>query len=388
MHRKYKTDASNFGPTDIANVVIQYRVMTSFIRPEIAAMAGYVPGEQPKNSETVKLNTNENPYRASEKVYAAIQSAAEAGLGRYPNPTATLVREAVARKFHIEPKSVLCGNGSDDLLTILTRTFVGSGEMLRLPYPTYILYRTLAEIQGAASETVPFNDDWTLPDEFFADSQTKNLRLVFLPNPNSPSGTVLPKSRILEMAQRLPCPLVVDEAYAEFADEHCIDLVEQCDKLIVCRTLSKAYSLAGLRFGYLAAAPHLVEQMLKVKDSYNCDALSIAAAAAAIDDDDWLNDNQQKIKATRKRLTERMRSLGFDVPESHANFTWNTRQDMQVLPIYEYLKQRGILVRYMEYPGWGIHGTGLRISVGTDEQTDRCVDFIADYLNEIPPLAG
>jgi histidinol-phosphate aminotransferase len=351
--------------------------MTNFVRPEIAAMGGYVPGEQPRAGEAVKLNTNENPYRASEKVYAAIRQAAETGLSRYPDPVATIVRETVAQKFKIDPKSVLCGNGSDDLLTILTRTFVGSGERLRLPYPTYILYRSLAEIQGAESEIVPFRADWSLPDEFFADLQAKNLRLVFLPNPNSPSGTVIPKQRILEIAEKLPCPLVVDEAYADFAEEHCIDLVAKCEKLIVCRTLSKAYALAGIRFGYLVAAPALVEQMMKVKDSYNCDALSIAAAAAAIADDDWQRENRRIILATRQRLTERMRKLGFDVPESHANFTWNTRKDMPVKSIYEHLKQNGILVRYMNYPDWG---DGLRISVGTDEQTDRCVDLIADVV--------
>ena len=351
--------------------------MTSFVRSEIAAMGGYVPGEQPRAGEAVKLNTNENPYRASEKVYAAIRQAAEFGLSRYPDPAATAVREAVAKKFHIDPRSVLCGNGSDDLLTILTRTFVGSGELLRLPYPTYILYRTLAEIQGAESEIVPFNPDWSLPDVFFADSKKQKLRLVFLPNPNSPSGTVIPKHRILEIAENLPCPLVVDEAYAEFADEHCIDLVEKCEKLIVCRTMSKAYSLAGLRFGYLVAAPHLVEQMMKVKDSYNCDSLSIAAAAAAIADEDWQRENRRKIVAAKNRLTERMRKLGFDVPESQANFTWNVRKDMPLKPIYEHLKQHGILVRYMDYPGWG---DGLRISAGTDEQTERCVDLIAECL--------
>ena len=340
-------------------------------------MNGYVPGEQPKPGEAVKLNTNENPYRASENVYATIRQTAEAGLSRYPDPAATIVRETVARKFQIDPRSVLCGNGSDDLLTILTRTFVGSGELLRLPYPTYILYRTLAEIQGAVSETVPFRADLTLPNQFFADSAAQKLRLVFLPNPNSPSGTVIPKQRILEIAEQLPCPLVVDEAYADFADEHCIDLVARCEKLIVCRTLSKAYALAGIRFGYLVAAPHLVDQMMKVKDSYNCDALSIAAAAAAIADEDWLQETRRKLLATRDRLSERMWQLGFDVTESSANFTWNTLQDRPVKPIYEHLKQNGILVRYMDYPGWG---DGLRISVGTDEQIDRCVDLIAEYI--------
>lgn len=350
-------------------------------------MEGYVPGEQPKPGEAVKLNTNENPYRASEKVYDAIRAEAELGLSRYPDPLATSFREEVTKKFQVDPNSVLCGNGSDDLLTILTRTFVGSGELLRLPYPSYILYKSLAEIQGAYSEEVCFNEDWTLPNGFFTDpaslyseqDASGKLRLVFLPNPNSPSGTVLPKERILEVAQQLPCPLVVDEAYADFAEEHCIDLVEKCDKIIVCRTLSKSYSLAGLRFGFLVAAPKFIEAMLKVKDSYNCDSLSIAAATAALKDEDWLVENRQKILATRARLTKRMRKLGFEVPTSHANFTWNTRSDLSLKPIYEFLKTKGFLVRYMNYLRWS---EGIRISVGTDEQTDRCVDLIEEFLSQ------
>jgi histidinol-phosphate aminotransferase len=349
--------------------------MEKYIRPEIAAMSGYVPGEQPESEQIIKLNTNENPYRASEKVYEAIRQAAALGLSRYPDPVGTAVRVAVAKKFNIDPDSVLCGNGSDDLLTILTRTFVGSGELLRLPYPTYILYRSLAEIQGADSELVPFNTDWTLPDTFFA--AASKLRLVFLPNPNSPSGTMIPKSRILEIAEQLPCPLVIDEAYADFAEEHCIDLVEKCGNIIVCRTLSKSYALAGLRFGYLVAAPKWVAQMLKVKDSYNCDSLAIAAAVAALGDNGWLSENRTKILATRTRLTEQMRRLGFVVPTSHANFTWNTRKDRALKPVYDYLKTSGILVRYMNYPCWG---EGLRISVGTEEQISQCLDCIEKIL--------
>jgi histidinol-phosphate aminotransferase len=228
------------------------------------------------------------------------------------------------------------------------------------------------------SEQVPFNKDWTLPNDFCNDNG-KKLRLAFLPNPNSPSGTVIPKERILELAENMPCPLVVDEAYADFAEENCVDLVNRCDKVIITRTLSKSYALAGLRFGFLIASPALVEQMNKVKDSYNCDSLSIAAAAAALLDDDWLRETRGKIIATRRTLIERMRQLGFTVPDSHANFTWNTRNDVPVKPIADYLKQHGFLVRYMDYPHWG---DGLRISVGTDEQTNRCVDLIEEFLTK------
>ena len=358
--------------------------MQKYVRSEITAMQGYVSGEQPQGDEAVKLNTNENPYRASERVCEAIRLTAERGLARYPDPLGKAVRRETAKLFGIDPESVLCGNGSDDLLTILVRTFVGSGELLRMPYPSYILYESLAEIQGAFCEKIPFNAEWTLPKRFeenpldVSNERENNLRLVFLANPNSPSGTVIPRAKILEIAERLPCPLVVDEAYADFAEENCIDLVERCERIIVCRTLSKSYALAGLRFGFLVAAPRLVEQMLKVKDSYNCDALSIAAAAAALSDQGWLEENRRKILTTRARLQQRMRKLGFDVPHSHANFTWNTRSDRPVRPIYAFLKEHGFLVRYMNYPGWG---DGLRISVGTDAQTDRCVDLIGEFLN-------
>lgn len=363
--------------------------MRKYIRPELLAMKGYIPGEQPKPGEAVKLNTNENPYRASEKVYDAIRRVADEGLSRYPDPIGREVQNAVARKFGVDPGSVLCGNGSDDLLTILTRTFVGCGELLRLPYPSYILYRSLAEIQGAFSEQVSFNPDWTLPSAFYMDpavdptnsypkpDASNDLRLVFLPNPNSPSGTVVSQEQILEIATNLPCPLVVDEAYADFSEKSAISLIEKCSKIIVCRTLSKSYALAGLRFGFLIADPKFIDAMLKVKDSYNCDSLSIAAAAAALADDDWLRDNRTKILATRARMTKRMRKLGFDVPTSEANFIWCSRTDIPLKPIYEFLKRNGFLVRYMDYPGWG---DGLRISVGTDEQTDACIDLIERYI--------
>lgn len=360
------------------------------IRPAIQAMGGYVPGEQPKANEAVKLNTNENPYRASESVYDAIRQVADQGLARYPNALGEAFRQAAAKCYGVDPDWILCGNGSDDILTILTRTFVGSGEMLRLPYPSYILYKSLAQLQGACSEEVRFHPNWTLPDYFgqpfrphtgltVEEVEPSPLKLVFLPNPNSPSGTVLPPEAIAKIAAELPCPLVVDEAYADFADTNCIELIRQYPHIMISRTLSKAYSLAGLRFGFLIAHPELITQLVKVKDSYNCDALSIAAATAAIEDQAWQTENKRQILATRERLTQRMRKLGFHVPDSSANFTWNVHSDPSVShkKIYEHLKNNGYLVRYMNYIDWG---DGLRISVGTNEQIDQCLDLIETFL--------
>lgn len=331
-------------------------------------MAGYVPGEQPQDGRTVKLNTNENPYPPSPAVAEAIEAALRRGLQKYPSPMADGFRRSAAEVLGVDPSWIMAGNGSDDILTIVTRALVGQGQRLRLPYPSYILYRTLAEIQGAGYEEVHFRRDWSLPEAF--GQADEPLRLVFLANPNSPSGTTVPPEEVLALAERLPCPLLVDEAYADFAETNCLSLVARCEKILVSRTLSKSYALAGLRFGYVVAQPQVIEQLVKVKDSYNCDALSIAGAAAALADRDWLADNGAKIRATRRRLTEGMRALGFDAVESQANFTWNTHPGLPVKPIYEALKAQRILVRYMNYPGWG---DGLRISVGTDAEVDACL---------------
>lgn len=349
--------------------------MRELFRPSIQQMTPYTPGEQPQGGKLIKLNTNENPYPPSPKVVAAIQSAASDRLERYPDPVGTAFRMRAAEVLGVQPDWILCGNGSDDILTILTRAFVGEGELLRLPYPSYVLYRTLAQLQGAAFEEVKFNADFSLPNAFSAGAD--KLKLAFLPNPNSPSGTVVSPSDVSKIADRLACPLLVDEAYADFAEENCIELVKQNPAVMVSRTLSKSYALAGLRFGFLIAQPQVVAILQQVKDSYNCDALSLAGATAAIDDQAWLAANRAKVIVTRGRMTAELRQMGFDVIDSHANFVWCTRQDRPVQPLYESLKQDGILVRYMQYPEWG---DGLRISVGTDAQIDACFAMLRSYL--------
>ena len=328
-------------------------------------MAGYVPGEQPQSGEFIKLNTNENPYPPSPAVSAAVDAALRRGLEKYPDPMAGAFRRKAAEVLGVAPDWIMAGNGSDDVLTIVTRTFVGQGQLLRLPMPSYILYKTLAQLQGARAEEVRFRPDWSLSEEFAA--ATPGLRLVFLANPNSPSGTVVSPQEVLRLAERLPCPLLVDEAYADFAETNCLDLVARNEKIMVSRTLSKSYSLAGLRFGYIVAQPQVIEQLVKVKDSYNCDALSIAAAAAAMSDRAWLAANRAKILATRGRLLTALRELGFAAVDSQANFVWAVHADRPARPLYEELKRRGILVRYMDYAGWG---DGLRISVGSDRQIE------------------
>ena len=345
------------------------------VRPNIATMSGYTPGEQPQAGKFIKLNTNENPYPPSPKVAQAIQAALEQGLVKYPDPVGDAFRRRAAEVLGVEPDWILCGNGSDDILTILTRAYVGEGDLLRLPYPSYILYRTLAEIQGADCDEVRFKDDWSLPDAFRAPAE--RLKLVFLPNPNSPTGTVIAPSEVLQIAESLPCPLLVDEAYGDFAEVNCIDLVRENEKVMVSRTLSKSYGLAGLRFGFLVAQPQIISELMKVKDSYNCDALSIAGATAAIDDQAWFVANRSKVIATRERMTSDLEQLGFSVIPSQSNFVWCTHPSRPVQPLYEELKNNRVLIRYMNYPEWC---DGLRISVGTEEQIDTCIALLKTML--------
>jgi histidinol-phosphate aminotransferase len=248
-----------------------------------------------------------------------------------------------------------------------------------MPTPSYILYRTLAGIQGVAYEEIPYERDWSLGPAFCTPTTAAGdpVRLAIIANPNSPSGTLIPPAEVAAIAARLPCALVVDEAYGDFADADCLDLVRGSDRVIVTRSFSKSYALAGLRFGFAVAQPSLIRQLEKVKDSYNCDAISIAAATAAIGDRDWLRANRGAILATRARLTAALLALGFRVQESQTNFVWCTHPSRPHRPLYEALKANRILVRYMNYAGWG---DGLRITVGTDAEIDAFLACLGGIL--------
>ncbi len=351
----------------------------SFARPNIDRIEGYIPGEQPQKSGWVKLNTNENPYPCSPIVIEAIERAARGRMNVYPDPVSTAFRQAVGELFDIDPDWVLPANGSDENLTILLRTFVDPGELVAYPYPSYILYETLADLQGAKHERLLLNDDWSWNIEK-AGEVTSRSKLVFVPNPNSPSGNRWDDTTIgaLIPPQGL---LVVDEAYGDFADEpHRMELLkgEHGSRIVVTRTLSKSYSLAGLRLGFAIAHSEHIAQMRKVKDSYNCDTLSLAAGTAAIQDQEWMLGNTAKIRTTRARLSAQLTELGFDVVDSQANFVWATHADREHQTIYEQLKSRKILVRIMQFPEAGVDG--LRITVGTDEEIDRLLDALTGIV--------
>jgi histidinol-phosphate aminotransferase len=343
------------------------------VRPNIAAMRGYVPGEQLNSPDVVKLNTNENPYPPSPRVFEAVRAALTGDqLRKYPQPLGDDFRRAAGRVLGVDPDSILIGNGSDDILTILTRAFVPEGGLVVSPTPSYILYRELAAIQGGRFETVRFTEDWRLPDPW----PVRDAHLTFLPNPNSPSGTALSRDELEAFASEVGGPLVLDEAYADFAGENGLDLPARFPNVVVTRSFSKGYSLAGIRFGFAVADPALIRELVKVKDSYNCDVLSLAAATAAIEDQDYYRGVWAKVVATRERMRVGLRELGFDVTPSRANFLWCRRADRPVKSLYEALKARNILIRYMNYDGYD----GLRISVGTDAEIDRLLTELRSIL--------
>ncbi len=334
------------------------------MRDSILKMAGYVPGEQPRDGEYLKLNTNENSYPPSPKVFEAIQKALTSErLRKYPEPFGDTFREAAGKILGVTPEQILIGNGSDDILTIITRAVVPQGGMLASLAPSYILYKSLAEIQGANFQAIPFTDDWKIPNPW-----TLKADLVCIPNPNSPSGTFFEPSDAVRVASESGGYVILDEAYADFAPSNGLHLAS--GKLIVTRTLSKSYALAGIRFGFGVADAGLVREFLKVKDSYNCDVLSLSAATAAILDQEYLAEVKAKILRTRDRLFSALVGMGFATIPSHANFIWCQSPQIANKTIYEKLKERKILVRYMNYPNFG---DGLRITVGTDAEIEKLI---------------
>ncbi len=343
----------------------------TYFRDNIQKMAGYVPGEQPAAGvEVVKLNTNENPYPPSPKVLEAMRAVEADALRRYPDPLGTRFREVVSEVLGVPVEWIIAGNGSDEVLTMILRAFVAPGDAVAYPMPTYVLYRTLTEIQDGVCVEVPFNEDYDLPADALADAGAK---LTFVATPNSPSGTAYGVHELDELAGRVKGVLVVDEAYVDFAESTALDLVRRRDNVLVLRTLSKGYSLAGLRLGFGVAQPSLLEGLWKVKDSYNVDAIELAAGIAAFADQPHKIANAEKVKASRAKLAGELEQLGFRVWPSESNFLLARPPAGDAERIYETLKDQGILVRYFKQPALD---DKLRITVGTDEQDATLVEAL------------
>jgi histidinol-phosphate aminotransferase len=346
---------------------------TDFVRPAVLAMEGYVPGEQPQDRRYVKLNTNENPYPPSPRVTKAVRACANEDLRLYPDPMANALRDRAAAVYDFGRDNILAGNGSDDLLAMIIRACVAPGDRVVFPTPTYSLYDTLIGIGGGTAVEVPFGPDFALP----AGLASAGGRVTFVCHPNSPSATAVPIDVIDDLARHVAGLLVVDEAYADFARESALPLVHRHENVVVLRTFSKSFSLAGLRIGLAFASPEIITELAKVKDSYNLTRVSIAAATAALEDYGWMQENVRRVCATRDRLVPALRELGFAVPPSEANFVLARRAGEKQRATYEALKQRGILVRYFDTPQLA---DALRITVGTDAEIDSLLAALRDIL--------
>ena len=358
-----------------------------YFRDNIEQMKGYEPGFQPPTAslceancggrpitEVVKLNTNENPYPPSPAVLKVIAEIKPEQLRRYPDPMGNVFREAAAKINGVEPDWIMVCNGGDELLRMAFTAFCDKKRPAAYPVPTYSLYPVLAQIQGCKAIEVPFDEEFNLPSKL---ARTK-AALTIVCNPNAPSGTVIETEELAELATEIKGVLLIDEAYVDFAERSCIELVKQFDNIIILRSLSKGYSLAGLRFGYAIAKPGLIEGLLKVKDSYNADAIAIAAATTAIKDQGYFKETVEKVKAERKRLSEQLRAIGFTLPDSSSNFVFAEHQARKAKSIFDKLVQRNIYVRYWDLPGIE---NKLRISVGTKEQNDTLLSALKEIVS-------
>ncbi len=324
-------------------------------------MSGYVPGEQPQDAGVIKLNTNENPYPPSPNVYKALKTALNPSLRLYPEPQSDTLRTVAATVYGVKPAHIIVGNGSDEVLSMLLRCFVGPRDRVAFPVPTYSLYDTLVEIQDGVAAAVDYSADFSVPPSL----SEQNAVLTFLCNPNAPSGTLVSLTEIERLARSVAGILVVDEAYVDFAASEgasSIPLIRQLPNLIVLRSFSKSFSLAGMRIGLAFASEEIISGIMKVKDSYNVNRLSLIAAAAALKDMPWMVRNVRRIQRSRRKLTTGLKRMGFDVYPSHANFVLARKKGQNMKRVYDDLKLRKILVRYFDVP---MLQDCLRITVGT-----------------------
>jgi len=343
-----------------------------YFRETIEQMTGYTPGFQPKSPDVVKLNTNENPYPASPNVLKAIYNLSAENLRRYPDPMGDVFRKAAAKVLGVQPENIICTNGGDDLLNICVRASCDTNRPLAYAQPTYSLYPVLAQLQGCQAIEVGRNPKGSLDE--LADM---NAALTIVCNPNAPTADFLPVESLVKLAGRLTGALLIDEAYVDFSEDNAVRLVREFDNVIVLRSMSKGYSLAGMRFGYGVAVSNLIEGLMKVRDSYPVNAAAIVAATAAIEDRDYFKVNVKKVKAERVRLTERLRAMGFNVPDSQTNFVLATCLKKPAKQIHETLVQRAIFVRYFALPGLE---DKLRITIGTPQQNDKLLAALKEIV--------
>lgn len=339
----------------------------SYFRPEIDAMQGYVPGEQPKMQRLIKLNTNENPYPPSEKVLQALKDLDMKRLRLYPDPLADDLCSMIAERWGLSRNMVIAANGSDDLLTMVFRAFTSEKLAVSFLEPTYSLYKILAQMQHAEVRKIALEgDNFAMPSNILEQAAGSNLLIIT--RPNAPTGNSFAKSMMREICEKFDGVVLIDEAYADFAEDNCIDLVKEYSNVIVSRTFSKSYSLAGMRLGYAVGDARLIDGLYKLKDSYNVDLVAQTAAKAAFADQENLEMNCVKIKETRAKLYEALTAMKFAIVPSETNFLFAAPPDGDGEGYFNALREEAIIVRY--FPGERT-GKYVRITIGLPEEMEK-----------------
>lgn len=330
---------------------------------------GYVPGEQPQTSDYVKLNTNENPYPPPQEILATLATELSK-LRLYPDPVSTQLRKTAAQVFGLSAQQVIAGNGSDDILNIALRTFVNPGETVAFLDLTYSLYETIARVHGANIYKFATDGSFDLDRPVIC----PEAKLIFLASPNPPKGQHLNRDYLEETCAQATGVVLIDEAYVDFSESNHLGFLAKYDNVIISRTMSKSYSLAGMRVGFGLASVAVIEQMNKVRDSYNLDRLAQASAKFALEQQEYFQAIWQRVCNTRTRLINSLRELDFFVFDSDANFVLASPQWMPAADLYTKLKEGKVLVRYFSHPRISDY---VRISVGTDGEIDKLLGAIA-----------
>ncbi len=354
--------------------------MRELVNPHILELEPYTPGKQPEGPGWIKLNTNELPYDPPEAVIDAIRLESTR-LARYPNPTSGKLREALAAFHGMEPSQVIVGNGSDDILNLLARAFSGSNRSTFDTFPSYSLYPVLTAIAGGKIQSIAFDEDFSLPVSELINS---GADLLFLTCPNAPTGVRFPLEQLKALAGDFSGVLVIDEAYAEFAEGNAIPLLEEYEQVVITRTFSKAYGLAGLRVGYALSTPEIVEILDRIRDSYNVNRLSQAGAMAALKSQDIYSKYIQEIKQTRQWVLSELEELGWKVYPSEANFLFAAPVKGEsgagaelAASLFRFLLQSRILVRY--FPKHPLTASYLRISIGSPCEMERFIEEVRKW---------
>ena len=346
--------------------------MKSYFRPEIDALAGYTAGEQPRIPNLIKLNTNENPYPPSPAVAAALREFDVAKLRRYPDPFADELRDIFAADCNVNRENVIAGNGSDDLLTMCFRAFTSPERPVAVFEPSYSLYPVLAAMQGAEVIRIALGSgDFSYPEN--APELASRANLLIITRPNAPTGTLCPKDLVRKYCREFDGIVLIDEAYADFSADNCMDLVKEFDNVIVMRTFSKSCSMAGVRLGYAVANTVIIEGLMKLKDSYNVDMLSQLVGKANYLDKEYRTQCIEAVKRDRDLLNAGLKKLGFDIPESHSNFLFAAPPDGDGEACFRYLRENAVLVRYFK---GSVTGRYIRITIGTPEENARVLELL------------